>query len=170
MKEDQISAPGGDLPIRQHWGTWLVLVSKELMKVSISGLASNVQSWKKLHVLFERDQLLLVFWYSPQGWSTKHHQLISWYGIIQWLCSFITAFFSESFNLVLSCLLYLADCLYSWRPSSFFWVEYNQVLSFLTNVVTLHWPEIGHPWWTRPGYLLFGHGDVCHLVFQISWS
>ena len=73
--------------IRQRRRTCLVLVTKELLKVSIPRLAANVQACEEFTIILDGGELLLTFALASWSWSAEHLQLVTRNGVVHCLCS-----------------------------------------------------------------------------------
>ena len=67
-------------------------MSKELLKVSTSHLATDVQSREQLEVILESGHLLLLFVHTSRSGITEHIQFVSTNDVIHRLGSFHQAF------------------------------------------------------------------------------
>lgn len=68
-------------------GTCLILVTKELLKVSIPRLAANVQACEEFTVILDGGELLLTFALASWSGSAEHLQLVTSNWVIHCLCS-----------------------------------------------------------------------------------
>ena len=71
--------------IRQCRRTCLVLVTKELLKVSIHRLAANVLACEEFTVILDGGKLLLTFALASWSGSAEHLQLVTRNGVVHCL-------------------------------------------------------------------------------------
>ena len=103
-------------------------MSKELLKVSTSHLATDVQSGEQLEVvILERGRLLLLFAHTSRSGITEHIQFVSTNDVIHRLGSFHQAFSGGSLELLLANILNISDTRNRSRTCYFLCVEENQI-------------------------------------------
>jgi len=117
--------------IKQCGRTCLILVTKELIKVSIPRLATNVQAYEEFTVIIDGGDLLLTFALASWSGSAEHLHLVTTNGVIHCLCSVQQTLSGESLKLLLANLLDIRHGLHVSRMYHLLCFQFEYILTLL---------------------------------------
>jgi len=111
--------------IRQCGRTCLILVTKELLTVSIPLLVANVQAYEEFTVIRDGGDLLLTFALASWSGSAENLELVTTNGVIHCLSSVQHTLSGESLKLLLANPLDIHHGLHGSRMYHFFVFSLN---------------------------------------------
>jgi len=117
--------------IRQCGRTYLILMTKELLKVSIPLLAANERAYEEFTVILDGGDLLLTLALASWSGSAKHLQLVTTNGVIHCLCSVQQTLSGESLKLHLANPLDIHHGLHGSRMYHLLCVQFEYILTLL---------------------------------------